>query len=123
MEFTKALDNISNTFHTPCVAYETYASDAYVTASVETAYSIGAAGSVYMPSHFGIALDCEVYSNCNKEQTFAGINTQGSDIYLQSTHTVASSALGGRTSVQFCSYALFDAVLVFSPDGVVTIRT
>lgn len=119
-ELIKCIDCISNLNHKPCINNVSYTENAYCVANNETLY---AQGTTTCCGQFMIGLDCEVYANCDKSELFSGMNTQGMDIYLQSTHAVALNAHGGRTNIRFDTFALYDAVLVFDQAGNVNVRT
>lgn len=119
-ELIKCVDCISNLNHKPSISPDTYVNYDYVNANNETRYTMGTTTGT---SQFMIGIDCEVYANADKSELFSGMNTQGMDIYLQSTHVVGANGLNGRTNVRFDTFALYDAVLVFDNAGNCNIRT
>lgn len=58
---------------------------------------------------FLIGIDCETYQNTDKSSIFSGMNTNTSDIFLQTTHNATSANL----PINYNMYANFDSVLVF----------
>lgn len=119
-ELVKCIDCISNLNHTPLITPASYSNYNYVQANAEIA---SYPDVTTFAGQFALGIDCEIYSNADKTDLFSGMNTQGLDIYLQSTHAVANNGHGGRTTVRFDTFALYDAVLVFDQAGNCNIRT
>lgn len=123
MELIKTVDCISNLYHSPVLNEAVYSAEYYVPANSETRYTLGSATKT---CQYGIGLDCEIYSNADKESLFSGLNSQGMDIYLQATHVVGADGLGAGVAsmnVRYDTFAMYDAVVVCRADGMVELRT
>lgn len=108
-ECIKAIDSMSNQYHSPSIDKTSFSLNASILEAADTNYVHTIARGETQSGSFYIGLDLENYANAPKDTIFAGYNSNTVDIFL----TLQYGNVGTPGNTRYDTFALFDQVLVF----------